>query len=155
MPHRIPAAIVLACAVAAAPIAAAQNTSPPSSSTASSPKPDPNKPVTMNGCVTRDSSSAKVYTFTDSSGFKYRLSGQDVSKYVGQTLEIVGVMDTKRLKVKGGLLPSPNIAAQAGAIDPGKAHVAELGGGTSASGNPDLPTFRVAQINAAKGECPK
>jgi hypothetical protein len=148
MSQHLAIAVLLASAAIAASAASEQGSQSPA-------KPDPNKPITMNGCVTRDASSSKVLTFTDSSGFKYHLSGQDVSKYVGQPLQIVGVMDNKKLHVKGGLLPSPNIAAQAGAIDPGKAHVAELGGGTSASGSPDLPTFRVAQVSAAQGECRK
>ena len=119
-------------------------------------KEDPNKPVTMNGCVVREASAAKEFTFTDSSnGFKYRLSGQDVSKLLNQPIEIVGVVDTSKLKVKGGLYPTPNVAGQAGAIDPGKAHVASLGGGTTGSGTPDLPTFKVAQVKATQGECRK
>jgi len=154
MGYPMVAVFVLASAVAAAQTPAGSQSAPAAASKPE-PKPDPNKPMTMNGCVTRDTSSAKAYTFTDSNGFKYRLTGQDVSHYVGQPLQIVGVMDTKKLRVKGGLLPSPNVAAQAGAMDPGKAHVAELGGGTTGSGNPDLPTFRVAQVSAAQGECRK
>jgi hypothetical protein len=110
----------------------------------------------MNGCVTRSASSAKELMFTDNtSGFQYRLSGKDVSKLLGQPLEIVGAVDTSRLKVKTGLYPSPNVAAQAGAMDPGKAHVAALGGGTTGSGSPDLPTFKVARVSAVQGECRK
>jgi hypothetical protein len=111
----------------------------------------------MNGCVVRDTSTGKEFTFTDSAnGFQYHLSGKDVSKFAGQPLEIVGVVDTKRLRVKTGLYPSPNVAAQAGAMDPGKAHVAALGGGTTGSGNAELPTFKVAQVRAApQGECRK
>ena len=38
--------------------------------------------------------------FTDNTdGSKYRLSGRDVSKFMGQPLQIVGVVDTKRLRV--------------------------------------------------------
>jgi hypothetical protein len=110
----------------------------------------------MSGCVVRDSATAKDFTFTDNAnGFQYHLSGQDVSKFAGQPLEIVGIVDTKRLRVKTGLYPSPNVAGQAGAIDPGKAHVAALGGGTTGSGNVELPTFKVAQVRAAQGECRK
>lgn len=146
------APLVLATATAVQ-IAGAQSAPP---STAKTDKVDPNKPVTMNGCIVRDSSSAKDFTFTDSAnGFKYHLSGQDVSKFVGQPLQIVGVVDTRKLRVKIGLYPSPNVAAQAGAIDPGKAHVAALGGGTTGSGNVELPTFKVAQVRAAQGECRK
>jgi hypothetical protein len=158
MAHAFLATFILAGALAAqAPAAGTPGTTPADKpeKTDKKEKVDPNKPITMNGCVAKDTASAKVYTFTDMNGFKYRLSGQDVSKYVGQPLQIVGVMDNNKLKIKGGLYPSPNVAAQAGAMDPGKAHVAELGGGTTGSGNPDLPTFRVAQVSAATGECRK
>lgn len=152
MPHPTLTAIILAGALGAMQSAPAGSQSAPSSKT----KADPNEPVTMNGCVTRSASSNKEFTFTDnSSGFQYRLSGKDVSKLLGQPLQIVGAVDTSRLRVKTGLYPSPNVAAQAGAMDPGKAHVAALGGGTTGSGNPDLPTFKVARVSAVQGECRK
>jgi hypothetical protein len=142
-----PALLALVAAVAAAS---------PQATPSSKAKNEANKPVTMNGCVAREASGAKEFTFTESSsGFRYRLSGQDVSKFVDQPLEIVGIVDTTRLRVKGGLYPTPNVAAQAGAMDPGKAHVATLGGGTTGSGTPELPTFKVAQVKAAQGECRK
>jgi hypothetical protein len=157
MRHSFLAAFVVASAIAA-PIAGAQS-APPSTAKADKAdkeKVDPNKPVTLNGCVVRDSSNAKDFTFTDSAnGFKYHLSGQDVSKFAGQPLQIVGVVDTRKLRVKTGLYPSPNVAAQAGAMDPGKAHVAALGGGTTGSGSGDIPTFKVAQVSAIQGECRK
>jgi hypothetical protein len=163
MRHRLLAAFVLAGLTAALPpVAGSQTTpppenTPPSTSKTKPDKPDPNKPVTMNGCVVRDTATGKDFTFTDNAnGFQYHLSGQDVSKFApGQPLEIIGIVDTKRLRVKTGLYPSPNVAAQAGAIDPGKAHVAALGGGTTGSGNVELPTFKVAQVRAAQGECRK
>ena len=152
MPHSMLTTIILAGALGAMQSALAGSQSASSSKT----KADPNEPVTMNGCVTRSASSSKEFTFTDNtSGFQYRLSGKDVSKLIGQPLQIVGAVDNSRLRVKTGLYPSPNVAAQAGAMDPGKAHVAALGGGTTGSGNPDLPTFKVARVSAVQGECKK
>ena len=152
MPHPTLTAAILAGALAALQTAPAASQSASSSKT----KADPNEPVTMNGCVTRSATSGNEFTFTDtSSGFQYRLSGKDVSKLLGQPLQIVGAMDNRRLKIKTGLYPSPNVAAQAGSMDPGKAHVAALGGGTTGSGNPDLPTFKVARVSAVQGECRK
>jgi hypothetical protein len=56
--------------------------------------------------------------------------------------------------VKGGLLPSPNVAAQAGAIDPGQAAVASQPGGTaSGTGSVDVPLFRVDRVRALGGSC--
>ena len=122
------------------------------------PKPDPKAPITMNGCVTRDytdSKNANAYTFIDNvDGSRYRLKGSSLSKYSGMSVEVVGVVDTKRVKVVGGLWPSPNVAAQAGAIDPGKAAIAALPGGTTTGvGNVDLPTLNVTRLSMGQGEC--
>src|SRR2546430_16151756 len=63
-------------------------------------KPDPNAPLTMNGCVTRDytdSKNANAYTFVDNTdGGRYRLKGRSLSKYSGMAVQVVGVVDTKR-----------------------------------------------------------
>lgn len=122
------------------------------------PKPDPNAPVTMNGCVTRDytdSKNANAYTFVDNTdGGRYRLNGKSLSKYSGLSVQVVGVVDTKKVKIVGGLYPSPNIAAQAGAIDPAKAGVAALpGGGTTGVGNVELPILNVTRLSLGSGEC--
>ena len=112
--------------------------------------------MTLKGCVTRDES-AQQFTFTDiADGSKFRLSGRDLAKFLGQPVQVVGIVDTRRLRVSGGLTPSPNIAGQAGAIDPGKAAVAALGGGTTGSGTPeDLPVLKVTRVISTPGECRK
>jgi hypothetical protein len=121
-------------------------------------KADPNAPVTMNGCVTRDytdSKNASAYTFVDGAdGGRYRLKGNSLSKYSGMAVQVVGVIDTKKVKFVGGLYPSPNVAGQAGAIDPGKAAVAAMpGGGSNGVGNVDLPTLNVTRLSFGQGEC--
>ncbi len=122
-------------------------------------KTEPNAPVTMNGCVTRDytdSKNANAYTFVDNvDGSRYHLKGKTVSKYSGMSVQVVGtIVDTKKLKVTGGLWPSPNVAAQAGAIDPAKAGVAALPGGpTTGIGNVDIPTLSVTRLSLGQGEC--
>ena len=150
MQHHLLVVVLAGATAALAAQVGAQDKSP------SAAKPDPNKPVTMNGCVVRDLAGNSQFMFTDNTdGTRYRLSGRDVSKFAGQPLQIVGVVDSRKLKIVGGLTPSPNVAAQAGAIDPGKAAVAALGGGTTGSGSGDLPTFKVARVSAAQGECRK
>jgi hypothetical protein len=151
MQHHLLVFILAGATVTLAAQAGAQNSSPAAT------KPDPNKPMTMKGCVTRDAAAAiQQFTFTDSTdGSKYRLSGRDVTKFLGQPMQIVGIIDARRLRVVGGLTPSPNVAAQAGAIDPGKAAVAAIGGGTTGSGTVALPTFKVTRVSAAPGECRK
>jgi hypothetical protein len=123
-------------------------------------KKDPNAPITMNGCVQRDYTDAKngtAYTFVDGTdGSRYRLSGKSVSKYSGMSVQVVGVLNTRKLKVTGGLWPSPNVAAQAGAIDPGQAAVAALPGGpTTGIGNVEMPILNVTRLSLGQGECRK
>ncbi len=120
-------------------------------------KVDPNAPVTLNGCVSRDYTNSKsptAYTFIGDNGSRYRMNGKSLSKYSGMSVEVVGVIETKRVKVVGGLWPSPNIAGQAGAIDPGKAAVAALPGGPDTGvGNVELPTLNVTRLSLGAGEC--
>ena len=142
--------------VLAAVLLAAQTQPAPTTA----PKPDPNAPITLNGCVTRDyadSKNANAYTFIDNTdGSRYRLKGRSVSKYSGMSVQVVGVVDTKKVSVVGGLYPSPNVAAQAGAIDPAKAAVAALPGGpTTGIGSVDLPTLNVSRLSLGSGECRK
>jgi hypothetical protein len=127
------------------------------------PKTDPNAPVTMSGCVTRDYTDAKnptAYTFIDdTSGSRYRLAAKNVSvaRYSGMSVYVVGIVDHKRLNVVGGLLPSPNVAAQAGSIDVAQAAVAALPGSaaTTGVGRVELPTLNVTRLSLGTGECKK
>jgi hypothetical protein len=126
--------------------------------TKTEPKPDPNAPLTMNGCVTRDytdSKNANAYLFEDSvDRSRYRLKGSSLSKYSGMSVQVVGVVATKKVTFVGGLWPSPNVAGQAGAIDPAKAAVAAMPGGTTNGiGNVDLPTLNVTRLSMGQGEC--
>jgi hypothetical protein len=120
-------------------------------------KVDPNAPVTMNGCVTRDytdSKNATAYTFVDTDGTRYRMKGRSLSKYSGMSVQVVGRISPKKVAVVGGLWPSPNVAGQAGAIDPARAGVAALPGGpTTGTGNVELPTLTVTRLSLGQGEC--
>ena len=124
-------------------------------------KSDPKAPVTLNGCVTRDYTDAKnasAYTFIDNTdGSRYHLKGKTVAKYSGMSVQVIGtITETKNLKVGGGLWPSPNVAGQAGALDPAKVAVASLPGGTTTGvGNVDLPTLNVTRLSLGEGECRK
>jgi hypothetical protein len=126
-------------------------------------KKDPNAPVTLNGCVQRDytdSKNANAYTFIDdTSGSRYRLAGKNVgvSKYSGMSVQVVGIVDTKKLRVVGGFYPSTNVAAQAGSIDVGQAAVAALPGSaaTTGVGNVELPILNVTRLSLGQGECRK
>jgi hypothetical protein len=95
------------------------------------------------------------FTLADSqTGSKYRLSGKGLGKYLNQRVEIVGKAQGSRLTVRGGLTPSPNTAAQAGAIDPTKAAVASMpGGADSGTGTAALPEFKVTRVQPLTGSC--
>src|SRR5689334_19455958 len=86
------------------------------SSTTDSQKPSsPTKLMTLSGCIGGEKNH---YVLSDGTGKStYRLSGTDVHDYIGQHVQISGA-ERKRLRVAGGLYPSPNVAAQAGSIDP-------------------------------------
>ena len=93
------AGIVLACAATAA---AGQTGSKPAP--AQTPPLTPGKPLTLNGCVQKSEVDPNQFTLSDSTdGTTYRLTGADVRPHVGRKVRIVG-----------GLMPSANIAAQAG-----------------------------------------
>jgi hypothetical protein len=114
---------------------------------------DSNKPVTLKGCVAREVASGSSYTFTDSTGTKYRLAGKSVAKYSGMSVEVVGLVDRRNLTVVGGLWPTPNVAAQAGNMDPGRAAVIALGAGSVGTGRVELPTLRITRVGLGASEC--
>ena len=110
--------------------------------------------VELVGCVSNDPGASGSFTFDESSGGKYKLTGKSVRKYAGQMVRLVGGPQGKRLSISGGLWPSPNVAAQAGAIDPAEASIArQPGGAASGTGGADLPEFRVASIRGIDGSC--
>lgn len=109
------------------------------------------KIVTLSGCVAEAKGSNQL-TIDDESG-SYRLSGMSLRDYIGQQVEVAGnVYESKRLVIKGGLTPSPNTAAQAGAIDP-TVGAMETHGGSAPTGNVQLPEFRVKSIRPLGTGC--
>jgi len=128
---------------------AMQTTSPPTAATTNT------TPLTLSGCVSRDVATPGAFTFADAdTGAKYRVSGVSLRKYNGQRVEIVGRPDDRRVTVRGGLFPSPNTAAQAGAIDPAKAAIANMPGGANrGTGSVQLPAFRVTRVRSLNGSC--
>jgi hypothetical protein len=117
-------------------------------------KPAP-KEIRLNGCISRDGTLPGQFNFLDNdAGSRYRLTGKGLRKFVGQRVEIVGGPPGKGITFRTGLLPSPNTAAQAGALDPAKAAVANLPGGASDSvGASPLPEFHVIRLRGVEGAC--
>jgi hypothetical protein len=109
--------------------------------------------ISLSGCVARSQKAPGQYTLEDKkSGVTYRLTGTTVRDFVGQTVLIVGGSESKKLKIKGGLLPNPNVAAQAGAMDPARAAVAAQGG-SAGPGSVDEPEFKVKSVRPVSGSC--
>jgi hypothetical protein len=131
---------------------ALQSGSPPPPAT---PGGKDSKEIRLSGCVARDRITPGQYTFLDNeSGGKYRLTGKGLKSFVGRRVEIVGGPPGKGITFRTGLLPSPNVAAQAGALDPAQAAVANLpGGAADANANAPLPEFRVIRVRGVEGGC--
>jgi hypothetical protein len=109
--------------------------------------------VTLSGCVERAEQPPGQYTLEDkASGVKYRLTGTNVREFVGQSVLIVGGSASKKLVITGGLTPNPNVAAQAGAMDPARAAVAAQGG-SAGPGTVELPEFKVKSVRPGGGTC--
>jgi hypothetical protein len=121
--------------------------------------PAPAKPssrtLTLSGCVQRGDTAGDPYMLVDRKNkATYRLSGTDVRDYVGRPVQIVGgVVGSKRLQISGGLRPTPNVAAQAGDMDPSRAATAAASGGPG-TGPPPTLEFRVKSVRPVEGGCP-
>lgn len=106
------------------------------------------KTLKLSGCVQVADSDTKEsnvsgFAHDPETGTMYAFSGVDMHKYVG-----------KRIAITGGLVPSPNIAAQAGALDPSRAIIyAGTPGGLSTE-PVKLPVFRIDRLLTIPGQCP-
>jgi hypothetical protein len=113
------------------------------------------KEIRLNGCVSRDRVAPGQFTFVDNDyGTRYRLTGKGLKAFVGHRVEIVGGPPGKGVTFRIGLLPSPNVAAQAGAIDSAQAAIANLpGGAADAPARAPLPEFHVIRVRGVDGAC--
>jgi hypothetical protein len=117
-------------------------------------KPAPPKVVKLTGCVERDQTAPDQYTVTDTNeGVKYRVTGKDFREYLGRSVQVDGGVVVKGIVIKGGLQPTANIAAQAGALDPSRAVVEAQTTGTATGSTNNLQEFRVKTIRTTGGSC--
>jgi hypothetical protein len=125
-----------------AAVAAAQTEKPPVST------------VELTGCVSLSPAASGQYAFVDgASGGTYRLNGKDIKKYAGQRVRIVGDPSSKRVRFRMGLWPSPNVAAQAGALDPAQESIARQAGGAASTPDASFPELRVVRMRGVEGAC--
>lgn len=121
--------------------------------TSSKKAPSAPRVVTLTGCVEKGAT-PNQYTIQDMVNGRYEVSGTDIKKYLGQRVQVAGTAGSSRFRVKGGLWPNPNVAAQAGSMDPAKAAVAAMPGGPYAgTGEIALPTFKVKAVRTLDGAC--
>ena len=112
------------------------------------------KTITLSGCAQRDEKAPSQVKFTDTKSHEtYRLTGLDIREYLGRPIQIDGGFGATGLKIAGGLLPNPNVAAQAGAMDPARAAVAGAAGIGPTGATVDIQEFRVKAIRPGSGAC--
>ena len=142
MQRHLLASFLLACSTTG--FAAAQTNSPPSSSTEPKPSASSVKRLDLTGCVQGGvEGDVDQYVLVDGKDKKtYRLSGKGLRTYVG-----------RHVRVEGGLYPSANVAAQAGAIDPAQAAAVALSGGAG-PGTVQVE-LRVQRVRRLAGSCPQ
>jgi hypothetical protein len=119
---------------------------------ADTPPKDTNKVITLSGCVERTETTPTQYTLVDAKEGTYRLTGTDLRSYIGKKVQLMGAEPTRRLKIVGGLTPTPNVAAQAGDMDPARAAMAAAGG-SAGPGTVSLPEFKVKSVRPVSGSC--
>jgi hypothetical protein len=130
------------------PVAVGAAQTPPTNSGTS------RSPVELVGCVSDAPGASGAFTFDESTGSKYRLTGKSVRKYAGRMVKVVGGPQGRKLSISGGLWPSPNAAGQAGAIDPAEDSISrQPGGAASGTGTGNLPEFRVVSVRTVDGSC--
>lgn len=113
----------------------------------------PASTVELTGCVSLTASESGQFAFVDgASGGTYRLNGKNLKQYAGQRVSLVGDPSTKRVKFRLGLWPSPNVAAQAGALDPAQESIARQSGGAASTRGP-APELRVVRVRGVEGSC--
>jgi len=138
-------------ASAAVAVAFAQTAAPTTTA-----KKNDGKPLTIAGCISEDPSAAGSFTLNDvtTGSTTYRLTGTDIRRYLGKRVSVTGAAHSSKPEITGGLVPSPNVAAQAGAIDPTRATMAAQGaGGNTKPGKIAVPELRVRSVKALAGAC--
>jgi hypothetical protein len=148
VPHNVFVMLTLVAATYAGAVAASQQ---PSKSTKAK---DTSQVLTLIGCIAPNPQQPGGYVLSDTEqAASYRLTGTNVREYAGRRVQLSGIAP-KRLRIVGGLYPSPNVAAQGGAIDPVKAAMAAASGPAS-GGTAPLSEFRVRSVREISGTCPE
>jgi hypothetical protein len=106
------------------------------------PGPGAARPLALVGCIQPDTARPERFTLSDKTGTTYRLSGANMKAYVW-----------RNVRIRGGLVPAPNIAAQAGAVDQTKAAMEYQGANRPGTGNSGPLEFSVTRVQRVTGSC--
>jgi hypothetical protein len=140
MPTTFLAGLVALVATAAINAQTSETVPPTQSSQTAAAAP---KTLTLVGCVQPDETKPDRFTFwAKDSGATYRLSGTSMKGFEWRNVRIVG-----------GLVPTANLAAQAGAIDETRVAMAQQGADPQGSRNLEIFEFRVSTVRALSGTC--
>jgi hypothetical protein len=108
--------------------------------------------VALVGCVSPNPNQPGGFLLSDGDQLsQYKLTGGKMRDFAGKRVEIFGE-PPKRMRIVGGLYPSPNSAAQGG-FDPVKDAMAAATPANTPGGSA-LPEFRVKSVRVVTGECP-
>jgi hypothetical protein len=114
----------------------------------------PSTTVSLTGCLSATPGPSGQFGFVDAdTGSTYRLTGRDVRKFAGQRAQIVVGSSANAVTIRGGLWPSPNVAAQAGALDSAQAAVASREPTNVAPSQGAVTELRVAHVRGLSGTC--
>jgi hypothetical protein len=138
---------VLACTATAF----AAQIAPPLKDRASA-DPSATKALTLTGWVVNGEAEDPL-TLADPKNGTYHLCGTDLRRDVGTRVQVTGLR-IGGLRIVGGLSPSPNVAAQVGAVDPAWAAVAAMPGASHGIGPDPVLEFQTKLVQALKGGCP-
>ncbi len=117
-------------------------------------KTKPPKNITLSGCVERDQKTPDQFTIRDAKQHRtFRLTGFDLREYLDKPVQVDGGLVVKGVTIKGGLTPTPNVAAQAGAMDPSRAAVAAQTQATGTGSDEEMQEFLVKAVRAMSGTC--
>ena len=106
-------------------------------------------------CVSASRDNIGQFRFQElQQGRRERLASTRIPQEPAQHVEIGGRSKVKRFTIRGGLWPSANIAAQAGALDPAQEAIARQLVGANRPPRPLLAEFRVARVRDVNGACP-
>jgi hypothetical protein len=144
--------LALSFAVAATSVAAAQQP-PAAAAKAGKGSSKSSNLVALVGCVSPNPNQPGGFMLSEADQpSQYKLTGSSVRDYAGKRVEIMGEAP-KRLRVVGGLYPTPNAAAQGGR-DPVKDAMAAATPANTPGGSAALPEFKVKSVQVVAGACP-